>query len=75
MNDFDLCASSPSLNLTINHHDPPIFTSTPLVTGEKGSTTAHSSIFFPLTENTQHSEILIKLNEVHFRSSFIDRKS
>jgi hypothetical protein len=65
MNEFELFIASPSLNLTVpNHHEQPIFTSTPLVVPEKDSSSTSSSFFLPLTENTQHSEQCIKLNEV-----------
>ena len=65
MNDLDLFSRSPSLNLTNHQHEPPIFTSTPLVVIEKPAPSSTSSSFFlPLTENTQNNEQLIKLNEV-----------
>ncbi len=65
MNDLDLFSNSPSLNLTNHQHEPPIFSSTPLVVIEKPiSSSTSSSFFLPLTENTQNNEQLIKLNEV-----------
>ena len=70
MNDFDLYSNSPSsLNLTNHQHQPPIFTSTPLVVVEKPVPSSTSSSFFlPVTDNTQvhnqNNEQLVKLNEV-----------
>jgi hypothetical protein len=65
MNDLDLFSRSPSLNLTNHQHEPPIFTSTPLVIVDKPvSSSTSSSFFLPLTENTQNNEQLIKLNQV-----------
>jgi len=64
MNDLDLFSNSPSLNLTNHQHEPPIFSSTPLVVVEKlPSSSTSSSFFLPLTENIQNNEQLIKLNE------------
>ncbi|CAF3772710.1 unnamed protein product [Rotaria sordida] len=64
MNDLDLFSNSPSLNITNHQHEPPIYSSTPLVVVEKPSSISTSSSFFlPLTENTQNNEQLIKLNE------------
>ena len=62
MNEFD---QFPSLNLTV-HHTPaaPIYASTPLIGPDKAPSSTSSSFFLPLTENTSHSEQLIKLNEV-----------
>lgn len=68
MADFDLFSNSPALNLTNHQHEPPIFTSTPLVAVEKPApSSTSSSFFFPLTEN---NEQLIKLNEVRFDEGF-----
>jgi len=65
MNDLDLFSNSPSLNLTDHQHEPPIFSSTPLVIVEKPPPSSTSSSFFlPLTENTYNNDQLIKLNEV-----------
>jgi hypothetical protein len=65
MNDLDLFSNSPSLNLTDHQHEPPIFSSTPLVIVEKPpSSSTSSSFFLPLTENTYNNDQLIKLNEV-----------
>ncbi len=77
MNDLDLFSRSPSLNLTNHQHEPPIFTSTPLVIVDKPASSSNSSSFFlPLTENTQNNEQLIKLNQVCsikiYSNSFID---
>ncbi|CAF2261196.1 unnamed protein product [Rotaria magnacalcarata] len=64
MNDLDLFSNSPLLNLTGHQHEPPIYSSTPLVVAEKPLCSSTSSSFFlPITENTQNSEQLIKLNE------------
>ncbi|CAF0934511.1 unnamed protein product [Rotaria sordida] len=64
MNDLDLFSNSPSLNITNHQHEPPIYSSTPLVVVEKPpSISTSSSFFLPLTENTQNNEQLIKLNE------------
>ncbi|CAF0746691.1 unnamed protein product [Rotaria sp. Silwood1] len=64
MNDLDLFSNSPSFNLTNHQHEPPIYSSTPLVVVEKPpSASTSSSFFLPLTENTQNTEQLIKLNE------------
>ena len=68
MNDLDLFSNSPSLNLTNHQHEPPIFSSTPLVVVEKPpSSSTSSSFFLPLTENIHNNEQLIKLNEVCFK--------
>lgn len=67
MNDLDLLSDSPSLNLTGHQHEPPIFTSTPLVAVEKPATSSTSSSFFlpvTLTENAPDNEQWMKLNEV-----------
>lgn len=73
-NDFDFFENSPSLNLTLRQHEPPIFSSTPLVTAGKASTTPQSSIFLPLSEtgqfSTKPSENLLKLNEVRTNGLF-----
>ncbi len=72
MNDLDLFSHSPSLNLTDHQHEPPIFSSTPLVIVEKpASSSTSSSFFLPLTENTQNNEQLIKLNEVCSTKDFL----
>ena len=77
LNDLDLSSGSPSLNLTHHQHEPPIFTSTPLVAVEKSAaspSSASSSFFLPLTgltaltvtENAPNPnpEQWMKLNEV-----------
>jgi hypothetical protein len=72
MNDLDLFSNSPSLNLTNHQHEPPIFSSTPLIVVEKPlSSSTSSSFFLPLTENIQNNEQLIKLNEVCSNKFFL----